>query len=834
MIYAFDINKLDVVCKNAKRIILTDSVKYHTAKFKFSEDWEHFSKTAYFINKSNDKDEKDISVPMFLGENETVCLIPWEILTREGQLIVSIQGVQDDTEIWTKMNRPIVLEKSDKDSDTMPQEPTIPIYNQLLNKLDSKGDSIQFEDDTLSLKSGDKVLSTAKIKDETKDYESLLNIPTLNEIEIKGNKTANDYNIGNGLKVDEAKVTYKGEEISFKDFIAQYLKDNESVVKLIENKAKKFNVNSPLSKEIGEGENADILKLKDKSIDKQFLAQSIVDVLENIENIDFADYSQYSTENNFYDLSQLDENKTIFVNKAGYVGIANSFLYDWQAEEPTQKQNNVIYINANSFITVNKGENGYKSIYFITDENQYYFERITSNDDWKLYRTNLNAVYQTWQFTEQLDKTKQDTLVSGKNIKTINNESILGSGNLELPKSPIDWHIDEIDMEEAGWYYFTKDTKNVINIILTDDDGNESVYPGFYADKYTVGCKMYNYELDEHGDLTNNLIGATILYFTSQQDDNDITGSNIGMRKFNKVNGVWESNDNFTLSFGTLYIFGSMFQEIFQGIMDSVPNKLVITGAQSEDFGVTTFNTSGIGNGLKLENQELSVNTNSLDISNSNITYDDTTTTLKNFVDVVNETFTNIENNQTSTIVKATNVTPYIELSTSGRYDIATSGTILIKEPSTKETTELYVTKGNVIYVSTYGTSDTGQVLHHIDFIRLYSGDGINNLGIEYHKIAYNESKQKVINERKELTHSIETFWDMITPLLEIEKDQLISSEGIDDETGIPKFKVISLGMGLKLENNVLSLDIKNGDNLKYGTSTQSEETNENEVVSNE
>lgn len=59
MIYAFDINKLDVVCKNAKIIILTDSVKYHTAKFKFSEDWEHFSKTAYFINKSNDKDEKD-------------------------------------------------------------------------------------------------------------------------------------------------------------------------------------------------------------------------------------------------------------------------------------------------------------------------------------------------------------------------------------------------------------------------------------------------------------------------------------------------------------------------------------------------------------------------------------------------------------------------------------------------------------------------------------------------------------------------------------------------------------------------------------------------------
>lgn len=469
MIYAFDINKLDVVCKNAKIIILTDSVKYHIAKFKFSEDWEHFSKTAYFINKSNDKDEKDISVPMFLGEDETVCLIPWEVLTREGQLIVSIQGVQDDTEIWTKMNRPIVLQKSDKDSNITPQEPTIPIYNQLLNKLDSKGDSIYFEDDTLSLKSGDKVLSTTRIKDGTKDYESLLNIPTLNNIEIKGNKTANDYNIGNGLKVDEAKVTYKGEEISFKDFITQYIKDNEAFAKLIENKAKKFDVDSPLSKEIGSGENADILKLKDKSIDKQFLAQSIVDILENIENIDFADYSQYSTENNFYDLSQLDENKTIFVNKAGYVGVANSILYDWQAEEPTQKQNNVVYVNVNNFITVHNDNNGYKAIYFITDENQYYFEKLTTNDDWKLYRTNLNATYQTWQFAEQLNKIKQNILISGENIKTINNESILGAGNIEflfndlknLPITPILKDSIELTTLSDSFYIINIESCNI-------------------------------------------------------------------------------------------------------------------------------------------------------------------------------------------------------------------------------------------------------------------------------------------------------------------------------------------------------------------------------------
>lgn len=605
MIYAFDINKLDVVCKNAKRIILTDSVKYHTAKFKFSEYWEHFSKTAYFINKSNDKDEKDISVPMFLGENETVCLIPWEVLTREGQLVVSIQGVQDDTEIWTKMNRPIILEKSDKDSDTMPQEPTIPIYNQLLNKLDSKGDSIQFEDDTLSLKSGDKVLSTAKIKDETKDYESLLNIPTLNNIEIKGNKTANDYNIGNGLKVDEAKVTYKGEEISFKDFIAQYLKDNESIAKLIENKAKKFNVNSPLSKEIGEGENADILKLKDKSIDKQFLAQSVVDVLENIENIDFADYSQYSTEDNFYDLSQLDENKTIFVNKAGYVGIANSFLYDWQSEEPTQKQNNVIYVNVNSFIIVNKGENGYKSIYFIADENQYYFEKLTIDDDWKLYRTNLNATYQAWQFAEQLDKTKQDNLISGENIKTINNESVLGKGNIEIPSSLITVINDEkYTIRQEGLFYFTKDAEM-----------------GFINSNYALGQgevyteNVYANTLVYKKDLGYN---TTLIYFTPFKPYEDGSYKQSGGISFKYI----ESNSIVTeYDFSDFVSLINDIWAILEDVGNQDANRIIITKEHNGEDGTFSFDTIGIGNGLSLNNRELFINTEGLDISQSKFTY---------------------------------------------------------------------------------------------------------------------------------------------------------------------------------------------------------------------
>lgn len=56
----------------------------------------------------------------------------------------------------------------------------------------------------------------------------------------------------------------------------------------------------------------------------------------------------------------------------------------------------------------------------------------------------------------------------------------------------------------------------------------------------------------------------------------------------------------------------------------------------------------------------------------------------------------------------------------------------------------------------------------------------------------------------------------------------------IPKEYGRPELKAVTLGNGLKFENGVLSLDIENGDNLKYGTSTQSAETNKNEVTANE
>lgn len=260
---------------------------------------------------------------------------------------------------------------------------------------------------------------------------------------------------------------------------------------------------------------------------------------------------------------------------------------------------------------------------YVVDENYVHTDNnYTSEEKEKLGLLKNYNDTEIRNIIDGLNDSKQDTLKSGENIKTINNESILGSGNFELPKSPINWHIDEINMKEPGWYYYTKDTQDGTYIILIDDDGNRHTYPGFNNVKYAVGCKMYNYELDEHGSLTNNPIGATVLYFTSNPDDDNSyqPGNNIGMMKFNKINGSWEQNDSLELSLGSLFYNDKMIISLLQeAASDQEAGRIVTTKGPDEVTGMNAFNTSGIGKGLKLENQELSVNTEGLDISKATI-----------------------------------------------------------------------------------------------------------------------------------------------------------------------------------------------------------------------
>ena len=61
--------------------------------------------------------------------------------------------------------------------------------------------------DTNRIYRGDKLIGSGVIS-----YSDVTDKPTINSIKVDGAKTANDYNIGNGLNIDNSKVTYKNVE----------------------------------------------------------------------------------------------------------------------------------------------------------------------------------------------------------------------------------------------------------------------------------------------------------------------------------------------------------------------------------------------------------------------------------------------------------------------------------------------------------------------------------------------------------------------------------------------------------------------------------------------
>lgn len=267
------------------------------------------------------------------------------------------------------------------------------------------------------------------------------------------------------------------------------------------------------------------------------------------------------------------------------------------------------------------------------------------------------AVLTKREINEKLAQ-KQDNLISGENIKTINNESILGSGNFELPKSPITVvNESEYTFKEDGLYYFTKECRGKIgNGTCTIPSCSIMIYAKREdCDTYLKIAPPMNFDGDPRID--------TFEYNMRDRKGNTKTDSLLFLTE----------------------ILNYVLISLNDMIMQEEAGRLVTTGEFDGENGSNLLNTSGIGKGLKLENQELSVNTEGLDISKA--TVEDATV-------------------------------------------------------------------------------------------------GINK-----------------------------------TELISLIKDTL---------------QIKSVSTGLKFENGVLSLDIANGDNLKYGTSTQSEETNENEVVINE
>lgn len=183
---------------------------------------------------------------------------------------------------------------------------------------------------------------------------------------------------------------------------------------------------------------------------------------------------------------------------------------------------------------------------------------------------------------------------------------------------------------------------------------------------------------------------------------------------------------------------------------------------------------------------------------------------------------------------------------TSGKYNIYSSGTLHLGHQyagSGFTPLEIKVNKGDTIYVK-FSKTDT-ECLCDIVYIGDISKNIPDDANYKYSTIDVWSGQ---LGFAIGATEYDSTLWQVIFGVQGDIDDigyylsNLPSSSTSDiliysakKASGRPEFRAVTLGDGLKFENGVLSLDIENGDNLKYGTSTaQAAETNENEVTANE
>lgn len=143
----------------------------------------------------------------------------------------------------------------------------------------------------------------------------------------------------------------------------------------------------------------------------------------------------------------------------------------------------------------------YAGFYLSTSEGESYhiYTSITTTD--RSYTIQSEGAYML----------KQDTLVSGKNIKTINGQSILGSG--DLPISGGGSNVKFLNTPDL----FSRDRQTIISLNVNDQDVIKSLYsnnyqqtPIFYVGSMTgdegiypisIACSSFTTTIDPYGDV---------------------------------------------------------------------------------------------------------------------------------------------------------------------------------------------------------------------------------------------------------------------------------------------------------------------------------------------
>lgn len=217
------------------------------------------------------------------------------------------------------------------------------------------------------------------------------------------------------------------------------------------------------------------------------------------------------------------------------------------------------------------------------------------------------------EMDEELAK-KQDTLVSGENIKTINNTPVLGNGNIDLPLSPITVIDDEkYTIRQEGLFYFTKDAEmGFIN-------GNYAPGQGLVRTK-NIHANTLVYKKDLG-------LRTTLIFFTPVEPSEDESGNLIGGLSLEYID--LDGNESI-FGFSDFINYISNILTILGDVGYQDPNRIIITKEHNDEDGTFSFDTIGIGKGLKLENQELSSTMNWATLKNEQISADTDHYTLSN------------------------------------------------------------------------------------------------------------------------------------------------------------------------------------------------------------
>ncbi len=136
---------------NRRELLTSGSANVYYVRFKFSADWEGLNKTVAFR-------AGEVCVSTLLDDNG-VCVVPWEPLMIPGlRLEVGVYGTRDGEIILPTLWASLGIIRQGVGSGTIPV-PTPGIYDQLLKRLEEKGDGLSYEAGTLRLTAGARELS---------------------------------------------------------------------------------------------------------------------------------------------------------------------------------------------------------------------------------------------------------------------------------------------------------------------------------------------------------------------------------------------------------------------------------------------------------------------------------------------------------------------------------------------------------------------------------------------------------------------------------------------------------------------------------------------------